>query len=104
MRGCIVGGERCSKDEASHQSRKQTMDAVNPLYIPRNHRVQEAIDAAVENDDFSVFESYLAVCTRPFEFQDSVQSLKNRPKRRSGFWKRFVARRLTKIIVIYLIT
>ena len=26
------------------------MDAVNPVYIPRNHRVEEALDAATDGD------------------------------------------------------
>lgn len=45
------------------------MRAVNPLYIPRNHLVEEMIDAAVENDDFAPFEALHAVLSRPFEAQ-----------------------------------
>lgn len=42
------------------------MHATNPRVIPRNHRVEEAIQAGLEGD-FSVFERLLDVCTRPFE-------------------------------------
>jgi uncharacterized protein YdiU (UPF0061 family) len=31
------------------------MKAANPFLIPRNHRIEEAIEAAVERDDFSLF-------------------------------------------------
>lgn len=43
------------------------MRAVNPLYIPRNHLVEQVIEAAVEQDDFAPFEALNEVLTRPFE-------------------------------------
>ena len=42
------------------------MKKSNPAIIPRNHLVEEALDAAVENDDFSVLESLLDVLADPF--------------------------------------
>ncbi|MBW6396955.1 YdiU family protein [Roseomonas sp. HJA6] len=45
------------------------MRAVNPLYIPRNHLVEEALAAAVSRDDLGPFEALLAVIQRPFEEQ-----------------------------------
>ncbi|PWR21074.1 YdiU family protein [Zavarzinia compransoris] len=42
------------------------MDAVNPAYIPRNHRVQQAIDAAMAGD-FGPFEALHLILARPFE-------------------------------------
>jgi uncharacterized protein YdiU (UPF0061 family) len=44
------------------------MMAVNALYIPRNHLVEEAI-AAAENDDFGPFDELCEVLSRPFEAQ-----------------------------------
>ena len=44
----------------------QAMNAANPLYIPRNHLVEEAITAAVENNNFSKFESLVQVLDNPF--------------------------------------
>jgi serine/tyrosine/threonine adenylyltransferase len=52
------------QDEAT---RRTAMQAVNPLYIPRNHRVEAALKAAIENDDYGPFEELLAVLARPFE-------------------------------------
>lgn len=49
--------------------RQRQMRAVNPLYIPRNHRVEAVIEAAVERDDLVPFEDMLAVLARPFEEQ-----------------------------------
>jgi uncharacterized protein YdiU (UPF0061 family) len=48
-------------------ARRTAMEAVNPAYIPRNHRVEEALSAAIENDDYGPFETLLEVLAKPFE-------------------------------------
>jgi uncharacterized protein YdiU (UPF0061 family) len=45
---------------------QQQMLAVNPKFVLRNHLVQEAIEAA-EEDDFSILETLVTVLTSPFE-------------------------------------
>jgi uncharacterized protein YdiU (UPF0061 family) len=52
------------QDEAT---RHAAMQAINPLYIPRNYRVEAALSAAIENDDYGPFEELLVVLARPFE-------------------------------------
>ena len=47
------------------------MDSVNPLYIPRNHLVEEALAAASDADDLAPLHRLLAAVTRPFEKRDS---------------------------------
>jgi serine/tyrosine/threonine adenylyltransferase len=42
------------------------MDAVNPVYVPRNHLVEEALDAAVVDGDLGPFEQLLDLVTNPF--------------------------------------
>jgi uncharacterized protein YdiU (UPF0061 family) len=44
---------------------------VNPAYIPRNHRVQEVISAAMEGGDFAPFQRLLAVVTQPWEDREA---------------------------------
>jgi len=44
-----------------------TMRSVNPIYIPRNHLVEEALDAAQDNADLEPFKKLLAVLSHPFE-------------------------------------
>ena len=46
----------------------EALRAANPLYIPRNHLVEEAISAAYA-DDFAPFETLVAVLEHPFEEQ-----------------------------------
>ncbi|MEM8679258.1 MAG: YdiU family protein [Planctomycetota bacterium] len=41
--------------------------AVNPLYIPRNHLVEEALAAAADGGDLAPFERLLRIITQPFE-------------------------------------
>jgi uncharacterized protein YdiU (UPF0061 family) len=43
------------------------MRHVNPIYVPRNHRVEEALTAASEHSDLAPFEALLDVITHPFE-------------------------------------
>ena len=43
----------------------EAMDAVNPIYIPRNHLVEEALDAATAGDE-APFHTLLDVVTDPF--------------------------------------
>ncbi|NLT91467.1 MAG: YdiU family protein [Pseudomonas lactis] len=51
------------------QTRAKTMQQVNPLYIPRNHLVEEMIVQAITQDDYSAFEALLAVTAHPYDDQ-----------------------------------
>lgn len=44
----------------------ELMRQSNPSIIPRNHRVEEALEAAVNNDDFSVMERLLDALSKPY--------------------------------------
>jgi len=48
------------------------MDRVNPVYIPRNHLVEEALDAATAGE-LGLVEDLLAVVTRPFEARPGAE-------------------------------
>jgi uncharacterized protein YdiU (UPF0061 family) len=56
---------RLAREGSQDGERQSAMRAVNPAVIPRNHRVEEAIQAAL-GGDFSVFETLLAVLAAPF--------------------------------------
>ena len=60
--------------------RKAAMRAVNPLFIPRNHRVQEAIDALVDREDSSPLNALLAVTALPFEENEDHAAYSNQPE------------------------
>jgi uncharacterized protein YdiU (UPF0061 family) len=48
-------------------TRRAAMQAANPAYIPRNHRVEAALAAAIEDDDLAPFEELLTVLAKPFD-------------------------------------
>ncbi|MGM0913357.1 MAG: protein adenylyltransferase SelO [Pseudomonadota bacterium] len=61
--------ERLGAEEASPAQVATRMNALNPLYIPRNHQVERAIAAAAEHDDFGPFEALREVLAEPFTEQ-----------------------------------
>jgi uncharacterized protein YdiU (UPF0061 family) len=60
---------RLEQEPMAAEERRRAMLAVNPLYIPRNHRVEAVIRAAVDRDDFEPFKELLTVLANPFEDQ-----------------------------------
>ena len=58
---------RLDQEEMPAATRAATMRACNPAVIPRNHRVQEVIDAAVQRQDFQPFQRLLQAVTHPWE-------------------------------------
>jgi uncharacterized protein YdiU (UPF0061 family) len=56
---------RQSREPGDPAARAEAMDRVNPLVIPRNHRVEEALAAAVEGD-LGPSEALLDAITDPF--------------------------------------
>ena len=54
------------RETTAKESRPLTMDKINPIYIPRNHKVEEALSLAVEEGDLSAFENILSIVTKPF--------------------------------------
>nr|WP_106783261.1 YdiU family protein [Lysinibacillus timonensis] len=59
---------RLDRQEQSREEAEELMKVSNPAVIPRNHRVEEALDAAVENGDLSVMEKLLEVLSDPYAY------------------------------------
>ena len=59
--------ERITGDTVDPDTRCAIMRAVNPAFIPRNHIVEAALNAAVVHQDFTLFEELLEVLSRPYE-------------------------------------
>jgi uncharacterized protein YdiU (UPF0061 family) len=58
---------RLAQEGGEPAERRSAMRAANPAFIPRNHLVEAAIIAAVDDDDFSAFEGLFSVVTAPYE-------------------------------------
>ena len=57
---------RLGRQQEVKASSHQLMQNSNPALIPRNHRVEAALDAAVKHGDYSVMEGLLDVLSNPY--------------------------------------
>jgi uncharacterized protein YdiU (UPF0061 family) len=57
-----------------------SMRRANPAVIARNHRVEQAIDAAVEREDFDPFQRLCRALENPFEVGPADQELQTPPR------------------------
>ncbi len=60
---------RLAMEDAALEVRAAAMRGANPAFIPRNHRVEEAIAAAVQRGDYRPFETLVGVLERPYDDQ-----------------------------------
>ena len=60
---------RLAVEKLEPDARAQAMRSVNPAFIPRNHRVEQALGAAIEYGDFSPFSELLRVLSQPYKDQ-----------------------------------
>jgi uncharacterized protein YdiU (UPF0061 family) len=63
----VAWRRRLGEESVSAEVRVAAMRQVNPAYIPRNHLVEAALNAAVSRQDFQPFEELLDVVSRPYE-------------------------------------
>jgi uncharacterized protein YdiU (UPF0061 family) len=70
---------RTATEGLAPDARAAAMRRANPAFIPRNHRVEEAIEAAVARDDFAPFETLVKVLSQPFDDQPEVAHLAEPP-------------------------
>ena len=71
--------ERLAREDVTPEARAAAMRRANPAFIPRNHRVEEVIQAALADADFAPFERLLSVVTRPYDEQPEHAELADAP-------------------------
>ena len=64
--------ERTKRDPMGAAERQQKMYLANPVFIPRNHLVEEVIRAAQYDGDFAPFKTLLKVLATPYEYQSNL--------------------------------
>ena len=64
---------RLAQESLSASESVRLMNSVNPIYIPRNHLVEAAIEAAEERSDYQPFETLVNVLAQPFTEQQNKQ-------------------------------
>jgi uncharacterized protein YdiU (UPF0061 family) len=72
--------ERLKEEPEYADSRRTAMQSVNPAFIPRNHQVEAAIVAAVQQSDFDPFEQLLTVLEKPYEDQPTFARYAETPE------------------------
>jgi uncharacterized protein YdiU (UPF0061 family) len=72
--------QRIGDEPQSAEVRSAAMRSVNPAFIPRNHRVEAVIQAAMDSDDYAPFEELLKVLSKPFEDQPAFAEYAVPPK------------------------
>ncbi|MGG4167695.1 YdiU family protein [Rossellomorea vietnamensis] len=79
--------ERLGRQDETMEASRQRMRTSNPSVIPRNHKVEEALKAAVEEDDLTIMNDLLAVLKDPYAYSSDQEeycappSPSNRPYR-----------------------
>jgi uncharacterized protein YdiU (UPF0061 family) len=80
---------RLSREAMAVLERAQAMRRANPAFIPRNHRVEEALSAAVEGDDYAPFETLLKILSRPFDDQPEFAAFAEPAPEGQGCYRTF---------------
>jgi uncharacterized protein YdiU (UPF0061 family) len=65
--------ERLSKNNDSTKKSIELMKKNNPLVIPRNHKVEEALEAA-EKNDLKPFTKLVEILKKPYNQKDDIIS------------------------------
>jgi uncharacterized protein YdiU (UPF0061 family) len=71
---------RLADQDAAEPDRRAAMRAVNPAFIPRNHRVQAVISAAEERSDYAKLDELLTVLATPYDDQPDFAAYAEPPQ------------------------
>jgi uncharacterized protein YdiU (UPF0061 family) len=70
---------RLRREPHTQSAAAALMRVHNPAVIPRNHRVEAAIDAAVQRGDFAPLETLLSVLSTPFDLKPEQRQYSEPP-------------------------
>jgi uncharacterized protein YdiU (UPF0061 family) len=71
--------QRLDEQERSRTEIAESMSETNPVVIPRNYQVNDAIENAVEEGDYEKFHDLTEILTRPFEWPEGREELLRPP-------------------------
>jgi serine/tyrosine/threonine adenylyltransferase len=71
---------RLTRQAESKDSVNQLMKSSNPSIIPRNHRVEEALEAAEVNGDYSVMDKLLSALSKPYSYSQDHERYSSLPE------------------------
>lgn len=70
--------ERLGRESKGLEQAALLMNQVNPMVIPRNHKVEEALEAAQKND-LSLFQALLVAVREPFSESEGIAAFSHPP-------------------------
>jgi serine/tyrosine/threonine adenylyltransferase len=71
---------RLGRQKETREESQQLMRRNNPAVIPRNHRVEEALEAAVSREDYSVMERLLETLSDPYAYTSEQEEYTRLPE------------------------
>ena len=71
---------RLEQENTSPKTRQARMYRANPVFIPRNHLIQDAIESATRDDDLAPFHRLNEVLQNPFEYRPEQQRFATPPR------------------------
>jgi len=80
---------RLASESVTAAERAQAMRRVNPVFIARNHRVEEALSAAVERGDYAPFATLLNILSCPFDEQSEFAAFTEPAPQGQGCYRTF---------------
>jgi uncharacterized protein YdiU (UPF0061 family) len=80
---------RLDEEPQDRAVRAAAMRRANPAFIPRNHRVEQVIEAAVDRQDFGPFEELLVVLSSPYEDRPGFAAYADPPPPDWGIYRTF---------------
>jgi len=63
----MIWQERISQEGVAEEKIATSMNKINPIYIPRNHKVEEVLKAAVNENDMKPFSSLYLILQDPYK-------------------------------------
>ena len=76
---------RLENQKESIKEAKELMKQANPTVIPRNHKVEEALEAAVVRKDYHVLKSLLESVTVPYDYTNENNLKEEPPKKKTKY-------------------
>mgnify|MGYP007000161919 len=65
--------ERLKLNDNTSENYVKLMRSVNPLVIPRNHKIEESLEYAKDNN-FEPFKKFLEILRKPYVEQENISN------------------------------
>ena len=85
----VLWQARLERQEETKEQAITLMERNNPVVIPRNHRVEEALTAATEKDDYQVMHELIKAITNPYDYSKDNAYYREVPRETGCVYKTY---------------